>query len=342
MDVLRAHLSSDHILGDLIITGTPDVHLSNIYVGDDLTTDSDTTKLVITGGHVDGLLDAYIVDGAVTNVVVDETTDLTISSTYNVSLAGCSLGDDVTFTSAGGSGNISISSNIINGALDVTSLGYLAISGNVIDATDAAPNITLASYDAGSHYVSVTDNILIDGTYGVSAPFINNDVVYWGNQFISMATGDINGEVPIAVHYYGSASTPTGSSDQPGTGGDTNWHEMTGCANGDADLKGFTESDCDLVSTYGGTYLIGYSASFSGHNTESYVFGVSMGNPADVVPETGCYSTIYLDSANDFNVAGNCILAPAAGDTLRLITKSVGGGATEMSVDSLTFTATQL
>lgn len=328
----------------------------------DVTVTGNTVESSTTGGEM--VISASNVAISNNYVTVGNTTGsgLLVSNASDVIITGNYFGDNVDLNPASG-GALNFSDNTVDGDIDLDAGGYLnavftgnrvvnstktfdaymygnlIVDGNFFDGGDAATNLNLIASDFG-FYVTMSDNILVDGTYGVtigSDSFISN-----GNQFLSMATGDITGEVPDAIHYYGSASTPTGSSDQPGTGGDTNWHEMTGCANGDADLKGFTESDCDLVSTYGGTYLIGYSASFSGHNTESYVFGVSMGNPADVVPETGCYSTIYLDSANDFNIAGNCILAPSAGDTLRLITKSVGGGATEMSVDSLTFTATQL
>lgn len=346
IDTASASLSGDHFDADLSFGNMPIITIDNIYVSDDFAMSWDSDYITIEDSYIVG--DAALYgreDVVVNNNIIGGATTLSTcagGSTYNTTMGGNSFRGNVTINNDCGSGITTFGSNAVLGKLSVTANGYVTITDNVIDATDAAPNITLAHYAAGTYYATVTNNILIDGTYGISAATVDDDMVSWGNQFISMTTGDISGEVPVAIHYYGSTSTPTGSSDQPGTGGDTNWHEMTGCDNGDADLKGFTESDCDLVSTYGGTYLIGYSASFSGHNTESYVFGVSMGNPADVVPETGCYSTIYLDSANDFNIAGNCILAPSAGDTLRLITKSVGGGATEMSVDSLTFTATQL
>jgi hypothetical protein len=130
---------------------------------------------------------------------------------------------------------------------------------------------------------------------------------------------------------------------QPGTGGNTNWHEMTGCT-ASPDLEGFTHSDCDLTAEFEGHYQIIYGLSFIGNTAETYLTAIAAGNPADVVPEaTGCNSARKIGTGTDVGfMGGNCSVVLSKDDVVRVIVKSVGGGASDLTAKTFDFDIHQL
>lgn len=149
-----------------------------------------------------------------------------------------------------------------------------------------------------------------------------------------------NGELRIDSDHtmYGGAYIDAGGAGTAGTGSDTDWHNLVGCTADD--LRGFTHSACDLTVSSGsaGTYCVHYSVSFSGNNSETYNTGIAIGNPADVVPEVGCQTVRKLGTNGDVgNTSGGCIVDLADADVIRVIIKSVGGGATDDTLQAVTF-----
>ena len=125
----------------------------------------------------------------------------------------------------------------------------------------------------------------------------------------------------------------------PGTGGDADWHEATGCTAAD-DLDDVTHSDCDLTATNATHYEINYSFSFIGHTNETYRSAISIGTPADLVPEMaiGCQDFVkILTGTNGGDLGGQCSANIPAGATVRVIIMSVGAGVTEMTVKTFDF-----
>lgn len=139
--------------------------------------------------------------------------------------------------------------------------------------------------------------------------------------------------------YAGGALIDAGGVGTIGTGGDTNWHNMTGCTADE--LNGVTHSACDLTMLKGGRYKIEYSISFSGANNETYYSGFAIG--ADVVPEVGCQAVRKLSAGGDVgNIGGLCEVTVADNDILRILMKSVGGGAAEAVIQAFNLVIHQI
>ncbi len=159
------------------------------------------------------------------------------------------------------------------------------------------------------------------------------------HELIVMSDATIFGEHT----FHGGAFIDYEGTAQPGTGGNTDWHKFTGCT-ASPDLDGVTHSDCDLTVVNAGHYDVTYTASSTGQTGDVYLTALSVGNPPDLVPETGigCNSARTKGAGTDVgDYSGSCSSLVAAGDTVRVLIKSDGGGPTEATIKAFNWSVKQ-